>query len=380
MTPWGIALVQCNLRQMHHLSWVVAVMLGLSMFGDMSATACGAQDSKHHNGAKGDNGAQQDKRTHDHDVTAGAAKWYVTMHGENSGNTIRALDPKGALVPGSMLGPVTSGVAEPKDLRGMLHLGDSSLLVVSAFKNDTRLVRYGPAGDAGVRPFMAVFTEYSETANPGLVHTYALAVGTDGTIFASDQDTNTVTRFGGIGSETPGSPLASPAEIAGLGLPPGVLIPSRQVSPGGLVKVRGLAIAPDGSLLVADKGASRVVSYDPQTGALRKVLADRSHGLKGPIQVLVTPDSQRILIGDNEAHCVFAVSLADGSVTTLLDSKRCPEEPSALLIDGHSLLLGDRKTKSIRRFDLDNPSKAPTILANGIPDAPEFLLLASPGG
>lgn len=354
----------------------VAVTLGLVLVAGLSS----AQDSKHHKDSDDGKGSKDSKRTHDHDVAAGAAKWYVTMHGDDGGNTIRALDPQGALLPGSMLGPVSSGVSEPKDLRGMLHLGDSSLLVVSAFKNDTRLLRYGPAGADGVRPFVAVFTEYSETANPGLVHTYALAVGADGTIFASDQDTNTVTRFGGIGSETPGSPLASPTEIAGLGLPPGVLIPSRQVSPNGLVKVRGLAIAPDGSLLVADKGASRVAAYDPQTGALRKVLADSSKGLKGPIQVLVTPDSQRILIGDNEAHCIFAVNLSDGSVSTLVDSQHCPDEPSALLIDGHSLLVGDRKSKSIRKFDLNDPGKSPSTLSKDLPDAPEFLLLASPGG
>lgn len=319
--------------------------------------------------------AQEEKRHHAHDDQPDGIEWYLTLHGGTGGDNIVGLDERGQVIH-DVLSPPPAQDAKDRELRGMAHLADGSLLVVNAYHADTRILHYGPSGEAGTRALLGTFSAYDASANPALVHTYALAQGPDGTIYASDQDTNTVVRLAGIGTTSPGTPLASPASLGGLGLPPGVLIPSRKVSPTGLVEVRGIAFGPDGLLYVADKGASRVTAVDPATGSITRVVADASHGLKGPIQVLFTHDGTAMFIGDNKAKRVFKVDLASGAVSTFLPESLCPEEPSSLALDKEHLLVGDRKQKRVDKFSLTDPQKREDW-AHDLPQPPEFLIPAS---
>ena len=95
--------------------------------------------------------------------------------------------------------------------RGLCHLPDGTLLVVSAFKNDTQILRYGLPDPDGRRAFVSVFVK-GGTGNPSLQHPYEIAVGPDGNVYAANQDTQTITRYQGLHGASPGAPLPAPPQ------------------------------------------------------------------------------------------------------------------------------------------------------------------------
>lgn len=324
-------------------------------------------------------GSDSDNRkgTHGHDQPKSAAKWYITMHGEPSGNTVHALSGDGETLGNILQAVPESDGGNAKGVRGMLHTGEHGLMVVSASMDNTRLLRYGPPGGDGTLPFESVFASKA-LKNSDLVHSYALAVGADGTVYASNQDTNTVSAYHGIGTLTPGAPTAVPAEIAGLGLPPGTIVPRAQVSPQGVTEIRGIAIGADGLLYVCDRGASQVAVFDPKTGLRKGVLADASSGLKHPIQLLFAPDGETVYLTDNGVPAIFRINTKSGAIILFANTHTgCPELPSSLAMDSEHLYVGDRKEKQILRFKLETgePDKDP--FAKDLPDAPEFMVPAS---
>ncbi len=263
-----------------------------------------------------------------------------------------------------------------KGTRGMLHLGEHGLLVVSANLKDTRLVRYGPPANDGTLPFVNVFATKA-LKDPDLVHSYALAVGADGTIYASNQDTNTISAYAGIGTHKPGTPVTVPSAIAGLGVPVGTIVPSRIISPQGINEIRGIAVGADGLLYVCDRGASQVVVFDPHSGLRVKVLADASHGLVHPIQLLFAPDGATLYLTDNGMPGVFRINTTDGTIILFANrATGCPELPSSLAMDKDHLYVGDRKKNEIVRFKLTTGEPDKTPFAQ-LPDAPEFMIPAS---
>lgn len=327
--------------------------------------------------AKAGSAADSRKGAHGHDQPKSAAKWYITMHGEPAGNTVHALSGAGETL-GNILQPVPQAVGgNAKGVRGMLHTGEHGLLVVSASMENTRLLRYAEPIADGTLPFESVFATKA-LKDPDLVHSYALAVGADGTVYASNQDTNTVSAYHGIGTTTPGEAMPVPTEIAGLGVPPGTIVPRAQVSPQGITQIRGIAIGADGLLYVCDRGASQVVVFDPKTGLRKGVLADSSHGLMHPIQLLFAPDGHTVYLTDNGVPAIFRIDVTTSSVILFANrSTGCPELPSSLAMDSEHLYVGDRKKKQIVRFKLETgePDKQP--FADNLPDAPEFMVPAS---
>jgi hypothetical protein len=312
---------------------------------------------------------------HGHKRAPEAVHWFITMHGEPGGNTIRGIDGKGTLM-GSMLGAVPADAGgPPRSMRGMVYLGDGTLLAASAYLEDTRLIRFAKPGADGMMAFHSVFAREGKSGGE-LQHTYALAVGPDGTVYAANQDSNTVTRYAGIGTPSPGQPIASPAAIAGLGLPTGVIVPNSKVSPEGVHEIRGIVIGPDGLLYVADRDAAEVVAFDASTGRRVKVVASAKDGLKRPIQLLVGPRGT-IYLTDNGAKAVFAIDPDSGKVTTFADhAGGVPDEPSALAIDGSHLLVGDRKARKIVRFKIPDGKAENDPFVAGLPDSPEFMIPA----
>lgn len=353
----------------------------------------GKDKDKHHGGetanADGPNsdapkddkaGSDADNRkgAHGHDQPKTAAKWYITMHGEPSGNTVHALSGEGETL-GNILDEVPkSAGGDAKGVRGMLHTGEHGLMVVSANMDDTRLLRYGPPGTDGMLPFESVFAQKA-LKDPDLVHSYAIAVGADGTVYTSNQDTNTVSAYKGIGTATPGQPVPVPAEISGLGIPAGTIVPRAQVSPQGITEIRGIAIGADGLLYVCDRGASQVVVFDPQTGLRKSVLADASNGLKHPIQLLFAPDGETVYLTDNGVPAIFRIDTKTGNIILFANTQTgCPPLPSSLAMDNEHLYVGDRKKKQIIRFKLTNGESDNKPFASDLPDAPEFMVPASP--
>jgi hypothetical protein len=328
--------------------------------------------------------AIQDHARHDKDKhhakdreSAPPPAWFLTLHGESGGNTVLALDADGRIL-GPAVGEVPQSEGGPlKDLRGMAHLGDGSLLVVNAFKDNTFVARFGPGDGSVPRPLHSIPIR-GGAANPALVHPYQIAVASDGTIYVANQDSNTVTRYAGLDGPDAGRPLPSPPSLAKVeGLAPGTFVPSESVDKGGLKEVRGVLIAPDGSVLVADKKRSSVIRFDAASGRRIAIVLGPEHGAKAPIQLALAPDGA-LLVGDNEREVVWRVPLDGGEVRELIDcSREGVKAPSVIAVDVNTLLVGSRSEKRIDRFSLSDGAKV-GVLAERLPDAPEFLLRATP--
>jgi hypothetical protein len=339
--------------------------LPLAFAGLAPFAAAAPQDAKDHD--------KHHRKEKESDGASASAAWFLTMHGEEGGNTVLALDADGR-----SLGPAVAAVPESeggplKDLRGLASLPDGGLLVVNAFKDRTFVARFG-FGDGSIpRPFAGVPIR-SGAANPALVHPYQIAIAADGTIYLSNQDSNTVTRYASLDGKDAGTPLPIPPALAKVkGLAPGTFVASDAQARDGLKEVRGVIVAPDGSVLVADKKRSSVSRFDPTSGERMAVVLGPEHGAKGPIQLAFAPDGA-LLVGDNEREVVWRVDLGSGAVRQLLDCAReGVKAPSVIAVDGNSLLVGSRSAKRIDRFDLTSGRKLGTF-AEGLPDSPEFLL------
>jgi hypothetical protein len=316
------------------------------------------------------------KKSHETDDASGVM-FYISMHGEKGGNSLAGLTSSGSLVSNVLQDASGTVGATLKDLRGMCKLSDGSLLVVNAWQQDTRIVQYGPEGADGLRPFVKVFIQGGET-NPAMQHTYSVLLGPDGNVYCSNQDSNTVTRYQGPTGSTPGAPLPAPPALERyVGLPPGIFITDSHTSAHGVHAVRGLAFGPDGLLYVSDRDAHRVYSFDPKTGDRKAIVVNEEDGLKQPIQLAFSPDGNYLFVGDDDANCVWRKDLQQGKVEMFIKPNTGGlDAPSALLIEGEHLFVGNRKGKSVLRFKLPEGKLHSHPFADKLPDNPEFLLPA----
>ena len=138
-------------------------------------------------------GAAPPVRDHAHVLPLTATHWYATMHGaEGALAQVFAIDGSGK-VTGPVLGPLPAAEPPLAELRGMLALANGDLAVLSAKHTASRLVLFGaPDSATGIRPYRSTVIR-NDPANPAFVHPYQVAVGPDGAIYASNQDTNTIT-------------------------------------------------------------------------------------------------------------------------------------------------------------------------------------------
>ena len=315
-----------------------------------------------------------DPSAHAHVLPLTAPHWYVTVHGDEGAlSQVFAIDGSGKVI-GPVLGPLPPSEPPLAELRGMLVLGNGDLAVVNAKHDATRVLVFGqPDAKSGVRPFRARWVS-GDASNPALVHAYQLAVGPSGALYASNQDTNTITRYGGLGTKEAGRPLPVASGLAAFGtLLPGTVVPNDQQSPEGLGLVRGFAFGPDGLLYVCDRGRSRVAVHDPDTGRLVRVALDARAGLEHPIQVMFTPDGQRMLVTDNKANCVWSAETEGGRVTQLVESGAGGlNAPSSLALRDHVLYVGSRLGKQLLKYD----AKSGLFLGvfAELPSNPEFLV------
>lgn len=341
---------------------------------DDATAASGAATS-----ASGDDGKKDkkaDKRTHDHTAKPTDVQWLLTMHGEDG----KPQGVWGLTGEGELKGPVNAPLPDgpaglvPHNLRGLTPLPDGGFLVMNAFSKDTRILHFGPKDANGQYPFVGNFVELGPK-NPAMVHAYQMAVSAEGQIYVSNQDTNTVTRYIGLGQPNAGEPLSPPPALTHLAdLAPGVVVPNAKSSPEGVAEVRGIAFGPDGQLYVCDRTGSRVSVYDTATGRRSKIVADASHGLVHPIQVTFSTDGLVMYVGDNGCDSIFKVTLATGAVETFVKKGEGGlKAPSALVIKGDWLYVGSREGKQILRYKLKD-GKADDKPFATLPDNPEFLL------
>ena len=365
--------------------WIVA--LPLAVFGFSSPHAFG-QSEQHHDEHHHEEHAKRERKegapaaaptpAQPPAAPAGGIAWYATLHGDGdadqgTGNdNVLGFGADGVPKP-SVLGPASSDIGKVHGLRGLLPLADGTLLVISAWKENTMILRYARPGGDGVRPFMGVYARGGD-ANPLLKHPYALAVGPDGSVYASNQDSNTVTRIG-----APDKRLTRDGGGDGGSLTGGLVVPSRDNSPKGknergIKEVRGIAFGPDGKLYVADRGDGEVSRWDPATGRREATIASKEHGLETPIQLLFSPDGSALFISDNKQNSVFRVSLADGAVTRFISPDAGLDAPSALAIDGDWLYVGSRKGKAVLRFRVADGSPDSAPFVSGLADNPEYFI------
>lgn len=317
-------------------------------------------------------------------ASGAAPAYYVSMHGASGGNTLSGIAADGRVVASVLNGaPQGAGGAGAagggagdtlKNLRGLCLLDDGKLLVVNAWLEDTRIVQYGVAAADGTRTFEKVFIQGGQ-GNAALQHTYCVVIGPDGNVYCSNQDSNTVTRYSGPSSSNPGQPLPPPSAIAHIAeLAPGVFVPDAKASPHGIHGARGITFGPDKLLYVADRDAGKVSSYDTATGERKEVVVDKKHGLKQPIQLAFSTDGNFLYVGDDGANCVWRKDLEQGTVTTFIEPKTGGlDAPSALLIQGDRLYVGNRLGKSVLCFSLPDGKLAAALVQN-LSDNPEFLI------
>lgn len=313
-------------------------------------------------------------REHGHELPRSAPHWYVTMHGEEGAlSQVFALDGTGAVL-GPVLGALPTAEAPLDELRGMVVFGDGQLAVISAKSASSRAILFGtPDPATGVRPFRSVLVRRGGS-NPAFVHPYQLAVGPEGALYASNQDTNTITRYEGMGSWFRGSPMQVPSGLSGFGtLLPGTVVPNDQQSPEGLNQARGFAFGPDGLLYACDRGRGRIAAYDPRTGRLARVVADADAGIGHPIQLVFSRDGRHILVTDNKHNGVWRIELASGRVHSLVrPGSGGLDAPSAIAERGDFVYVGSRLGKQILKYDRHD-GRFRGVFAD-LPSNPEFLV------
>ena len=256
----------------------------------------------------------------------------------------------------------------------MVVFGDGQLAVISAKSVSSRAILFGtPDRSTGVRPFRSVLVRRSGS-NPAFVHPYQLAVGPEGALYASNQDTNTITRYEGMGSWFRGSPMQVPSGLSGFGtLLPGTVVPNDQQSPEGLNQARGFAFGPDGLLYACDRGRGRIAAYDPRTGRLVRVVADAQAGIGHPIQLVFSRDGQHLLVTDNKHNGVWRITLASGRVHSLVrPGSGGLDAPSAIAERGDFLYVGSRLGKQVLKYDRHD-GRFRGVFAE-LPSNPEFMV------
>lgn len=314
---------------------------------------------------------------HGHELPLSAPHWYATVHGDTGALAqVFAIDGSGKVL-GPVLGPLPAKEPPLSELRGMAVLGNGDLAVMSAKMDSTRVLVFGaPDAATGIRPYRMTWAAKGD-ANPAMVHAYQIAVGPDGALYTSNQDTNTVTRFQGLGTGAPGRPLPVPPGLAAFGtMMPGTVVPNSQQSPEGLELVRGFAFGPDGMLWVCDRGRSRVAVHDPGTGRFVRAALAAADGLEHPIQAMFTDDGRRLLVTDNKANCVWELDLQGGRVRELVKrGEGGLQAPSAVAGRDGVLYVGSRLGQQVLKYDLKHGRFLGVFC--DLPGNPEFLVPVS---
>ena len=306
-------------------------------------------------------------------------QWYMTLHDTGARDPVTGQESvlgfgANGTPAGGVLTKVPDADGELQDLRGMLPLPDGTLLVISAWKKNTQILHFGvPASDAR-RPFIGVFAR-SDDNNQLLVHPYAMAIAPDGSILVSNQDSNTVTRYGAPNTANAGQPLTPSGAVDAGTQSAGLVVPSHEMNKHGVKEVRGIAVTADGMLLVADRGKGQVSAWSLANGERLRVLASKNDGIETPIQLLIAPDGNTLYISDNKRNEVFRLQLPDGKPSVFIGEDAGIDATSSLaILDGY-LYVGSRKAREILRFRLnDGVGDEKPFIAN-LSDNPEFFLV-----
>lgn len=358
------------------LAALLAIAFGCGEAG--SASAGGDQHAQSERDGGHDKKHDGDKKKHDREGGSKADRsrevtYFLTTHGDG-----RIVPFVGITADGSLVSSILQGVPDTYTLREgrcVTPVAGGGYLLVDAHDTATQILRLGPLADDGTVAFKSVFLQ-NDAANPAMRHTYQVAIAPDGSVYCSNQDTDTVTRYAGLSASNPGAPLPPPPSLAKLDSPaPGLFLPSEKMHKGGLHEVRGIVFGPDGLLYVADRDRPEVAAYDPATGERKRILLSSENKLGHPIQIVFTPDGKRMFVSDNGRDCVWAVDLASGAASVFVpEHANGLKEVSALLVDGDRLLVAGRGNRAILSVSLADGTIASEPFVKDLKDDPEFLL------
>lgn len=174
-----------------------------------------------------------------------------------------------------------------------------------------------------------------EDAEPELAAPTAVAIGTEGTLWAVDQQLRSVVRINADERSFEG--------FTGNG-------------PGSLVHPVGIAVARDGTLYVSDATARAVFVYEPDL-SFKTAIGGRDIFVR-PTAIAVTDDGGLLAVCDTDAHKVYVIDTRDGSVKWALGGQEHGAEegefnfPVAVAFDQQSYLyVSDYLNFRIQVFD-----------------------------
>jgi DNA-binding beta-propeller fold protein YncE len=121
----------------------------------------------------------------------------------------------------------------------------------------------------------------------------------------------------------------------------------------GFDQLYGVAVAPDGAVVVAEMGTGRVLSV--RDGHV-DVLAS---GLRDPVGVAITPDGGCLV---SEPGAGRVVNVCGGGTETVLDGLR---RPQGILVGDGQLYVVDADARELLAFDLDTGARR--IIASELP-------------
>jgi len=184
-----------------------------------------------------------------------------------------------------------------------------------------------------VNPMGIAIDPSQDPANP---------VGSAGNVIVSDTGANAVVRLNPVTNVQ--------ALVAAAGSP--------------LVAVRGIAVAEDGTIFVADHGRPGVEVLVPGATAFA-VMVEKSP-FESPEGVAVSLDQQSIYVVDPNANAVFQVQRSTGTVSTVYQGSPF-NHPIAIATDTDgTLLIADQGAKTVWRLNPQvTPVPKPALVSTG---------------
>eukprot|EP00929_Paragymnodinium_shiwhaense_P046305 TRINITY_DN23571_c0_g1_i6.p2 TRINITY_DN23571_c0_g1~~TRINITY_DN23571_c0_g1_i6.p2 ORF type:complete len:294 (+),score=63.12 TRINITY_DN23571_c0_g1_i6:112-993(+) len=273
------------------------------------------------------------------------------------------------------------------------------LYVSNAWKQDSKLLVFGPADSQGKHTYKSTFASMDTVES--LVHPYGLAFAQDGSLFVSQQDTYVVTRLssGGTPAATgsywvqtyPDSTFFPGTWAPGAEKPDNGEYESKpdtvKVSDGGLTEPRGVAVS-SCRLFVADDSSQHVKAYDLNTGEYMGNVLELNGGK--PIGLAYSKEEGVLYVAARGSDDVHRVNVHDCNHDCDHDKVITAKEGDATLVDaagiavgpttpeGHTTLyVASRTGKAVNEYILDGKQLVSSRVLNGkFTGTPEQILVA----
>jgi len=244
----------------------------------------------------------------------GNVNLYVSFHGgkPSSGeiNNVYSYPLSG----GGSGTPVLGSGGSLRELRCLALRSDGSLLVNNAYKDDSRVVGYSTCTGGGTRSFVSTVV----SNEPGLSHPYGITVASNGDIYVSNQDSNSVTRY-----DAYGNPLPLPPALANGDYNPGTFAQYDPSSNG----IRGLTFDAKGNLWVASEDTNQVTAYNPSGYSVVNI------SVSGPVGVFFESATNKLYIGSKSSNTVKVWNLSTNNWSSLEFSDPNLSHPAGIAVD-----------------------------------------------